>query len=37
MVPGEPERRSRAIRERDGIPLDDTTWAELIEAASRPA
>ena len=32
MVPGEPERRSRAIRERDGIPLDDTTWAELIEA-----
>ena len=32
MVPGEPERRARAIREKDGIPLDDTTWAELIEA-----
>ena len=32
MVPGEPERRSRAIREKDGIPLDDTTWEELIEA-----
>ena len=32
MVPGEPERRSRAIREKEGIPLDDTTWEELIEA-----
>ena len=32
MVPGEPERRSRAIREKDGIPLDDTTWEELIKA-----
>ena len=32
MVPGEPERKTRAIREQDGIPLDDTTWEELIKA-----
>ncbi len=32
LVPGEPERKSRAIREKDGIPLDDTTWENLIES-----
>ena len=31
---GEPERAARAQRERDGIVIDDTTWAE-IEAAGR--
>lgn len=33
LVPGEPERLCRAQRERDGIPLDPMTWAELIDAA----
>jgi uncharacterized oxidoreductase len=32
MVPGDPERKSRATRERDGIPLDDETWRQVIEA-----
>jgi uncharacterized oxidoreductase len=29
LVPGEPEERTRAQRERDGIPVPDTTWQEL--------
>ena len=29
LVPGEPEERVRLERERDGIPLTDTTWREL--------
>ena len=33
MVPGDPERRSRAARLRDGIPVDDKTWSDLIACA----
>lgn len=33
MVPGEPERRSRARREREGIPLDGNSWRQLLETA----
>jgi uncharacterized oxidoreductase len=33
MVPGEPERRMRAERERNGIPLDRNTWQQLLGAA----
>ena len=29
LVPGEPEERSRAARERAGIPVPDTIWHEL--------
>lgn len=29
LVPGEPEERTRAERERDGIPIADVTWQEL--------
>lgn len=29
LVPGEPEERTRAERERDGIPVADITWQEL--------
>ncbi len=29
LVPGEPEERTRAARQRDGIPVADTTWHEL--------
>ena len=32
LVPGDPERISRAERLRAGVPLDATTWAELVGA-----
>lgn len=34
MLPGTPERRARAAREANGIPLDDGTWAQLAEIAT---
>jgi uncharacterized oxidoreductase len=33
MVAGDPERAARIARDRDGIVIDDTTWAGIIEAA----
>lgn len=33
LVPGEPELSCRRERERDGIPVDDQTWAEIQKAA----
>lgn len=33
LLPGEPERRSRAARAQNGIPVDDATWSQLMEAA----
>ena len=33
MVAGEPEIASRAARTTAGIPIDETTWAELQAAA----
>ena len=35
QVAGDPERRARAARERDGIVVDDATWAELVAAGAR--
>lgn len=35
MVPGEPEVRMRAIREKDGIAVPKTTWDELQEVGTR--
>jgi uncharacterized oxidoreductase len=35
LVPGDPERRSRALRGRDGIPIPDPVWSELAEVAGR--
>lgn len=32
---GEPEREARALRERDGIVVDDQTWAEMVEAGAK--
>ena len=32
-MPGDPERISIVNRGRDGIPLDDTTWSELVGSA----
>lgn len=34
LVAGEPEERRRVERRRDGIPIDQTTWAELAEVAA---
>ncbi|HEV8015085.1 MAG TPA: malate/lactate/ureidoglycolate dehydrogenase [Stellaceae bacterium] len=33
MIAGEPERKSRAQRIKSGIPVDATTWKELVDAA----
>jgi hydroxycarboxylate dehydrogenase B len=33
LIPGDPERRSRAQRIADGVPVDDETWREIVEAA----
>ncbi|MBT6276268.1 MAG: malate/lactate/ureidoglycolate dehydrogenase [Chromatiales bacterium] len=33
LVPGDPERLSSAERRANGIPIDDTTWAEIVAAA----
>ena len=35
LLPGEPERRAAAQRGRDGIPIPDGVWAELVETAAE--
>jgi LDH2 family malate/lactate/ureidoglycolate dehydrogenase len=35
LVPGEPEARARAERERDGIPLPPTLWTTLSELSAE--
>jgi uncharacterized oxidoreductase len=35
LIPGEPERRERARREKNGIPVDDVTWGQLRETGER--
>ncbi len=32
---GEPDRRARAARQRDGIVIDATTWAEITAAGAK--
>ncbi len=34
LVPGDPERRTRVERERDGIPFDRVTWSGLRDDAA---
>ena len=34
LAPGEVERRTRATRLASGVPLDDTTWRDLVGAAA---
>jgi hydroxycarboxylate dehydrogenase B len=34
-IAGEPEREVRAQREKDGIPVDDNTWQEIIAAGAK--
>ncbi len=35
QVAGEPERRARVERERDGVRLDDATWGEILGAGAK--
>ncbi len=35
QLPGEPEQATKAARLADGVPLDATTWASILEAARR--
>jgi hydroxycarboxylate dehydrogenase B len=35
QIAGEPERAARRARERDGILLDDATWAEIVAAGAK--
>ncbi len=34
-IAGEPERETRARREKQGIPVDETTWAEIVAAGAK--
>ena len=34
-IAGEPERETRARRSREGIPVDPTTWAEILAAGTK--
>jgi uncharacterized oxidoreductase len=33
LAPGDVERATREARRRDGVPIDDTTWNDLVAAA----
>lgn len=33
MFPGDPERKARAEREANGVPIDDGSWAQLLATA----
>ena len=35
LLPGEPEQRTAAQRQTEGIPIDDTTWAQLVAAGAE--
>jgi uncharacterized oxidoreductase len=35
LTPGEPERMRRADREQNGIPIDTTTWQQLVDVARK--
>lgn len=34
LIPGDPERQMRARRMEQGIPIDEVTWGQLVEAAA---
>jgi uncharacterized oxidoreductase len=35
QIAGEPERKARAAREREGIWIDDATWDEIVAAGAK--
>ena len=34
LMPGDPEVRTRAIRQRDGIPIAEDNWQSVTETAT---
>jgi uncharacterized oxidoreductase len=32
LIPGDPERQSRARRVAEGVPIDPVTWADIVDA-----
>jgi uncharacterized oxidoreductase len=34
-IAGEPEREARARREKEGVPVDEATWGEILQAGER--
>ncbi|MGL4439866.1 MAG: Ldh family oxidoreductase, partial [Bosea sp. (in: a-proteobacteria)] len=34
-APGDMEREMRVTRQAEGIPLDDETWRQIVEAAAQ--
>ena len=34
LVPGDPEARTRAVRRRDGIPIEDDVWQTVVAAGA---
>jgi hydroxycarboxylate dehydrogenase B len=34
-IAGDPEREARVRREKEGVEIDDTTWAEIVAAGAR--
>ena len=34
-IAGEPERETRAVRLKEGIPVDDETWKEILAAGAK--
>jgi hydroxycarboxylate dehydrogenase B len=35
LAPGEPERARRIDREKNGVPIDVTTWQQLLDIARK--
>jgi len=35
LIAGEPERKAAALRRRDGVPIDSTSWQEIL-ASGEP-
>ena len=35
LAPGEPERARKVDREKNGVPIDTTTWQQLVEVAHK--
>jgi uncharacterized oxidoreductase len=33
LIPGDPERKTRADRTKNGVPLPDDTWAAIVNTA----
>jgi uncharacterized oxidoreductase len=33
LIPGDPERKMRADRTKNGVPLPDDTWAAIVNTA----